>query len=109
MQSSRMTGRYIMTLAEKNNVSKKELSEKLSCDISQVEDLFAGRFILPFWKLESLSDLFGVSVSQILDGDPDEYNANVVHCMNDFNNPDNREKILNIIDDYLDIKEALGQ
>lgn len=108
MRGARMTGNFIMSLAENNNVSSEELSERLSCSVQQVEDLYAGRYILPFWKMESLSELFGVSVSQLLDGDPDGYNANAVHCMKDFSDSDNREKILDIIDDYLDIREALN-
>ena len=35
------------------------------------------------------------------------YEREVVHCMNSFSNSANREKVLDIIDNYMDIKDAL--
>ena len=46
---------------------------------------------------------------RLLSGDPQRYNATVVHCMNDFHNPENREMILDFIDDYVDVVDAVKQ
>ena len=108
MQRTRMIGDFIRSLAKNNDISNEELSERLSCNVQQIEDLFAGRYILPFWKFKILSDLLKVPISQLLDGNLEDYNENYVHCINDFKDLNNREKILDIIDDYLDIKEMLN-
>lgn len=44
----------------------------------------------------------------LLKGDKEEYDLTVVHCMNDFKDSNQREKILNIIDGYIDIVDALN-
>ena len=49
----------------------------------------------------------GVSVATLLKGNEDVYKRTVVHCMNSFDDDSNREKILDIIDDYMDVLNAV--
>lgn len=107
MQSARMFGNYVSFLAEENHLSNSDLSRILGCSSFQVESLLKGRAYVSFTQMLKLAELFHTTVEKLLSGDPKHYNATVVHCMNDFQNPENREKILDFIDDYVDVINAV--
>lgn len=106
MQSTRMMGCFAKQLADEKNFTTEQLAENINCTTQQLEAFFTGRFLFPFSKVKTLSDILGVSVSKLIDGDGQMYNSYVVHCMGEFDDPEEREFILDLIDDYLDIKEA---
>lgn len=107
MKGARVLGNYVQKLAEDQNVSIPELSVLMNCSELQVKSFFKGRFLASFRQLETLSHQFGVKVSDLIKGDEAHYNKTVVHCMEDFEDTNNRELILDIIDDYMDIQNAL--
>lgn len=108
MQEARMLGSYVQYLAGQKNISVPELGKILSCSENQVLSFFRGRAFASFDRLSSLAEALGTTVDILLDGDETIYNESVVHCMNDFDNPDNREKILDLIDNYMDILDAVN-
>ena len=67
-----------------------------------------GRAYISFEQLSLLATKLKVEVSSLLSGDEDGYNKAVVHCMNNFDNPNNRETILDIIDEYMDILDSVS-
>lgn len=107
MQSARMLGNYVHQLANSKEISIDRLSEVLGFTKQQVLSFFKGCTFASFSQITSLAKELGVSVDSLLAGDNESYNASVVHCMNKFSNPDNREFILDIIDDYIDVKDAV--
>ena len=107
MQSARMFGNYVNFLAEENRLSHSDLSRAIGCSDFQMELLLKGRAYASFGQVSKLAELFHTTVEKLLSGDPKQYNATVVHCMNDFQNSDNREKILDFIDDYVDVVNAV--
>ena len=107
MQDMRVLGLTIQKLAAEHHVSVPELGALIRCDADQVKRLFKGRLFLAFDQLLALADRFQVSVDTLLDGDREYYNKNVVHCMGEFAEEQNREEILNMIDDYLDLLQAV--
>ena len=107
MQAARMLGNYIDHIAKSNGLSISELSKVLNCTETQVYSLIKGRAYASFDQLSKLAEALGISFDQMLSGDLQSYNASVVHCMNDFQDTSNREKILDLIDDYIDIIDAV--
>lgn len=108
MQEARMLGNYVEHLAEEKQISVSELSQILSCSDNQVRSFFKGRAFASFEQLALLAKTFGLSVRALLAGDTKTYTASVVDCMNDFDDPSNREYILDIIDSYMDILDAVN-
>ena len=107
MKKARMIGNYVKHLAKENRLSTEALSNLLNCTEEQVLMFEKGRAFLGFDQIKAISDYFHVSVTDLLNGDPNVYRATVVHCMNDFQTDSNRENILDIIDDYMDIRDAV--
>jgi len=109
MTETRMLGDYIQELAQKNNCSENELCTMLSCNQNQLALLYKGRAIVSYPQIELLAKRFNVTTENLLSGDEVHYNKTVVHCMNEFQNPKNREEVLDFIDDYMDIFDAINQ
>ena len=107
MQSARMFGNYVNFLAEENHLSHSDLRRVLGCSDLQLELLLKGRAYASFTQVSKLAELFHTTVEKLLVGDSNQYNTTVVHCMNAFQDPDNREKILDFIDDYVDVVNAV--
>lgn len=109
MQNARMLGNFIQKLAEENHLSIMDLSYLLNCEEHQVKSLLKGRNFASFEQVSKLADQFNVSVQQLLEGDLEHYNRTVAHCMNQFQKAEHREEILDILDDYLDIVDAVSE
>lgn len=107
MKRMRMLGNYVEHLAKINNVTAAYLGAVLNCSELHIQRFFKGRAFLTFPQLGIIADMFNVPISYLLKGDYDSYKANVVDCNQEFDNDDNREMILDIIDDYIDLYEAV--
>lgn len=108
MHNARVMGNYIQSLAEQKHLKSSDLGTLLDCDERQIMMLYKGRAFVPFDKMKLLASKFGVTVSELLQGNEEHYNNTVVHCMNSFDNVNNREMILDIIDDYMDVFDAVN-
>ena len=108
MQQSRMMGYRVRKYAENNHVSIIDLSKAIGCSEFKFKSFLNGRTFLSFKSLSIIAEKLNVDIATILNGTPMGYDEEVVHCMNKFNNPENREKILDIIDEYVDILELLS-
>ena len=107
MKKARMLGNFVQQMAAEKSMTLTDLSALLHCDENKTLAFLKGRAYISFQQMSSLAHAFGVSVSTLLTGDANHYNNSVVHCMNNFQNEDNRELILDIIDDYMDVWDAV--
>ncbi len=103
-----MLGNYIGQLADGKGLSTSRLSAILGCTENQVRSLIKGRAFASFTQISKLAAVFGISIEELLAGDEKKYNETVVHCMNEFQDTKNREFILDLIDDYVDIVDAVN-
>lgn len=104
MKDLRLLGSMIKKLSKEQNI---ELEDVLGWNRDQVAAVFDGRLFPSFSELETLSSAFKVSIDDLLRGDEAYYNQEFVHCMGSFENPENRELILDIIDDYIILQSAI--
>lgn len=107
MKKSRMLGNYVGNLAKNKGLSISDLCKTMDCTEEQVRSFLGGHILASFSQISALAKKLEVTVSDLLAGDEEQYNATVVHCMNQFQNADNREFILDIIDDYITIRDSV--
>lgn len=107
MKQARMIGNFVEQMAKAKAISDESLCELIGISEVQLRRLFKGQVVLSFAQITKLASALGVSVSQILNGDEDTYNQTVVQSEGGFSKNENREKILDIIDDYMDLYNAL--
>ena len=108
MQEARMLGNYVKHLADAKGLSTSDLGRILGCSETQVYSFIKGRLFASFSQMDSLAQALDTTVERLLVGDAVSYNATVVHCMNDFDDVSKREDILDLIDNYIDIADAVA-
>ncbi len=107
MQKARMLGNFVQEAAKSKGISPADVGRRIGCTEHQILTFYKGRSFLSFPQMSSLADMLGVSVGDMLRGDEAQYNATVVDCMGDFDDVSNREKILDIIDNYVDLLDSV--
>ena len=106
MKEMRLIGNMVRKLSKSIQYSEMEICKTIDCTLNQYYEFLDGRLFLSFEQLEKLAELFKVTVDDIMLGDSDYYEKNVVNCVGKFENTDNREMILDIIEDYLILLSA---
>lgn len=109
MEQLRLLGSTIRKLSSENGVTENQMQELLNCSYDQVSAVYDGRVFPSFSELQQLAARFGTTVEALIKGDEEYYNTHFVHCMGKFKNPKNREKILDIIEDYLTLLDAVSE
>lgn len=107
MQEARMLGNYVDHLAETKGLSISDLSNILGCTDDRTRSFIKGRAFASFSQMSDLANALDTTMDRLLSGDAVNYNATVVHCMNDFRDVSKREEILDLIDNYIDIVDAV--
>lgn len=85
------------------------LCSALGITQQELKKLYRGRLFLTGSDLEKVAEVCGVSAESLVEVDSAAYDAQVVDCMSGFDDRESREKILNLIDDYIDAKEMLDR
>lgn len=106
MKKMRVFGSAVRKLADERKMGPDELGRVVSCTPQQIARLYEGRLLLAFDQLSAIADALRVSAIDLIRGDEEHYQKTAVHCMGAFSNEDAREEILDIIDDYLDLREC---
>lgn len=109
MQGARMLGNYVNYLRKKNDIPCSELAELLECNEHQVHSFFKGRLHASYPQMLKIAQKLDTTVGKLLDGDEAVYKQTVVECMNDFDQDKHREEILDIIDNYIDLCDAVSE
>lgn len=104
MKELRLLGSTIKKLSQEKHL---RLESFMGWTEDQTAAILDGRLFPSFADLQKLSKLFSVTVDDLMHGDEEYYNQKVVHCMGLFEKPENREMILDIIDDYLVLMDAV--
>ena len=100
MEELRLFGNMIEKLKNDRGITNELLCKSLNCTTDMLNKLIKGCVAPTFEQLDKLAEIFRVTSEELLLGDRKFYEKSVVHCMNDFSNPANREEILDIIEDY---------
>lgn len=107
VKETRMLGSYIEKLAAEQSVTVHDLSILLACTEQQIVALFKGRTFLSYEQLSMVAERLSTTTSNLLTGDLAYYNKHFVHCEGEYTNIANREKILDILEGYLNIRETI--
>lgn len=109
MEKARVLGDNIKLLLAQRGVEKVAFAKALGYSLLDVEKLCDARLFTTEDDVRDIADYFEV-MPEILYIRQDEgmYVGDVfLHCMGQFKNLKNRERILDIFDMYCDVKEAL--
>lgn len=109
MSHARELGFAIRQRVEGNREREQQIQETLHITPYELEKLYAGRLFLTGSDIRKAASVCGVEPRDLMEADREAYDRNVVRYMTAFQERENREKILDLIDAYIDAREALEE
>ena len=109
MDRSRMLGRNIQLDMEKLGIPEMEFASKLGYSLSELRKLLEGKMLIARSDLERIAMQLNESYEELTRvRTKDEYEA-IFDCMGSFSDDENEDKILDLIDMYIELKEKACQ
>ena len=101
-KTARIVGRNIELAVKRKYANVEDFRRDIGFTQRDLERLFTGRVLVHFQKFKQISQLVEVPVIELLNTDKD---YSFVHAYGEFSNRENEHKILDFIDDYIDLVE----
>lgn len=102
----RKLGVNIYTLMQNSGISREDLAEKLNYTYRDMCRILEGKLMLPPVEVGKIAELFGKTKKELLDYEADKFVPELQY-MKEFNNTENLDKILDLLDDYVELKEIM--
>ncbi|MCM1123303.1 MAG: helix-turn-helix domain-containing protein [Eubacterium sp.] len=102
----RKLGVNIFTLMRNSGISREDLAGELNYTYRDVCRILEGKLMLTPIEIEKIAKLFGKSKKEILHYEADRFVPELQY-MKEFSNTDNLDKILDLLDDYVELKETM--
>lgn len=102
----RKLGVNIFMLMQNFGISREELAEKLNYTYRDMCRILEGKLILPPVEIGKIAELFGKTKKELLSYETDRFIPELQY-LKQFSNTDNLDKILDLFDDYVELKEVM--
>ena len=102
----RKLGVNIFTLMQNSGISREDLAEKLNYTYRDMCSILEGKLMLPPVEIGKIAELFGKTKKELLSYEADKFVPELQY-MKEFSNTDNLDKILDLLDDYVELKEVM--
>lgn len=104
--AGRKIGVNICTLMQNAKVSREELAEKLNYSYRDMCRVLEGRLMLSPTELSKVADIFGKTKNELIHYES-EKGVPELQYMKEFTNPENLDRILDLLDEYVELKEVI--
>ena len=102
----RKLGVNIFTLMQNSGISREDLAVKLNYTYRDMCRILEGRVMLSPVEIEKIAGALGKTKKELLDFESDKLVPELQY-MKEFNNTGNLDKILDLLDDYVELKEVM--
>ena len=101
----RKLGVNIFTVMQESGISREKLAERLQCSYREVCRILEGKFMLPPRRIAELASALGTTKHDLLNLEADKAVPELEY-MKEFTDLENLDTVLDLIDEYIDLKEA---
>lgn len=102
----RKLGVNIYTLMQDSGISREDLAEKLNYTYRDICRILEGKLMLSPIEIEKVAELFGKTKKELLNYEADRFVPELQY-MKEFSNTENLDKILDLLDDYVELREVM--
>jgi len=102
----RKLGVNIFTLMQKADISRENIANQLGYSYRDVCRLIEGRLLLPPIELSRVAETLSTTKDNLVNYKSDN-SIPELQYMKEFNNPEYLDRILDLLDEYVELKESL--
>jgi len=107
MATLRNLGYKIATLIKNDSKKEEQICAKLGFSKTDLQKMEYGRLAVTPKQIKDISAVLSVKCEDLVSYKNNDCYKSYVHCMSSFSKQEHCDEILDIIDSYIDIKEAL--
>lgn len=104
--TGRKIGVNIFTLMQNAGISREDLAEKLNYSYRDMCRILEGKLMLPPAEVRKIAEFFGKTKQELVHYEADRFFPELQY-MKEFSDTNNLDKILDLLDEYVDLKEAM--
>ncbi len=104
--TGRKIGVNIFTLMQNAGISREELAAKLNYSYRDMCRILEGKLMLPPVEIKRIAEFFGKTKQELLHYESDKVVPELQY-MKEFSDTKNLDKILDLLDEYVDLKDAM--
>lgn len=109
MLDYRILGQNISLQMKKAELTEQKLAENLKCSVMDIYKILEGNIILSINEIRKIADIFSVEVDKIITPCVEQDYKQLLNCMGDYEDPTNKNKILDFIDLYVQLETTVNQ
>lgn len=102
----RKLGVNIRTRMLEANISLDSFAKRLGYSMKDVWRVIEGKVVIPPVELDKIANFLETTKKELLSQEPDSLVADLQY-MKEFSDPDNLDKILDLMDEYVELREVL--
>lgn len=102
----RRLGANIRTRMLDTNISREDFAKKLGYSTRDVWNIMEGKVIVPPFELDKIAKFLGTTRSVLFNCEPDSLVSDLQY-MKKFSDPDNLDRILDLMDEYVELREVV--
>lgn len=102
----RKLGVNISVFLQKANISPEIFASKLGYSVKDAWRIIEGKVIVPPIELDRITNILGTTKTDLMTYEAD-YKVPELQYMKEFSNPDNLDKILDLMDEYVECRECV--
>lgn len=96
----------IRTCMLEANISPDNFAKQLGYSIKDAWNIIEGKIVIPPFELEKIASFLGTTKSELINREVDSLVPDLQY-MKEFSNPENLDIILDLMDEYVELKEAI--
>ena len=104
--TGRKIGVNIFTLMQNAGISREELAAKLNYSYRDMCRILEGKLMRPPVEIKRIAEFFGKTKQELLHYESDKVVPELQY-MKEFSDTKNLDKILDLLDEYVDLKDAM--
>ena len=102
----RKLGANIRMCMQEAGISLDGFAGNLGYSMKDVWNVIEGKVIIPPVELEKIANLFGITKNELLNRESDSPIPDLQY-RKEFSNPDNLDRILDLMDEYVELRDVL--
>lgn len=108
MAYSRIVGQNIQLVLQQKGISLEQLAQQLDYSLIDVHRIIDGVLLIDGNDIKEFAKILKVELSELVDQrDETEYRG-LLHCMGEYHDAKNKDKILDYMDMYIGIEESMN-
>ncbi len=102
----RKIGVNVYNFMQKAKLTPEELAERMSYSLKDIWNVIEGKVMIPPVEIDKLASMLSVAKEDLVSNESERLVPNL-EFMKEFSNPNSLDRVLDLMDEYVELREAI--